>query len=277
MELVINDKKFNIEFNELTEETQIRLYSEDQECFREYALKSKYRTVRNLVVSNENADFSILKAMGENLDIIEEIWNNPNFTKPEGITRKMIKGEMRITIAKDEKIPSEILNAILVGEVTGKYKDCYQSAYAISHNPNFKMTDETRIILLLKPSHSVHFDLAVNDEGTTSELLNEVFRKLLIGRKAGYRRAVNSILFSKNFKMDSESKKVWMDSTYRRDEIPATKRSIKRWKKEKTEIKKQLDNEDLDKYTREWQENKLSKVEKEIEKKQNELEFLESL
>lgn len=221
MEVNIGNRIFNISFNDLTTCAQIKLYNSAPKLFEEEAAKSKDYRIQKLIAENEKTNPAVLLKMIEmhNLksEVVTEILNNPNFKKTEEVMERLIENEGRLAVAENTETSSNILNKILQNEVLKKYKDCYQSAYSISHNPNFKMDDETRNLLLTRRTkHLIYFKLAVNDEGTSSKILNKIFRKEIKERKAGYKRIVYIILNSPNFEMDSESNEIWKDHNYKK-------------------------------------------------------------
>ena len=235
MKLVINERKFKIDFNDLNKETQIRLYRECPEIFCKLAAKSSYSEVRKMAAvdrSKQNLDSDILEGMllkERALDIAENIWYNPNLKKTDDLRRKLIKSSKRLIIAKDVETPNEILNEILINEALGVYHDGMQAVCAIDNNPSFKMNEKTRKILLSKTRRYMTFDIAVNDEGTLPEELNKILKKELKDRKAGYTSAVSIILNSPNFIFDKESKEIWENSKYKKE---CERRAARRRKRE---------------------------------------------
>lgn len=201
-----------VEFNDLLENTQKRLYLQDSEKFEEYAAKSQFTEVRKLVIKNNQASSTNLDEIFK-LEIEKEgitnltlLWNHPNFQKDNKKRRILEKGkyDLREILANDKDSSSDFLNEMIRGEELqkGRHPAIMQ---AILKNKNFKMENETRK-MLAKDTRSVFRVMAAKDKNSSSEFLNEMLRREL--QNENNEKVIETIMANKNFKMEVKTREM---------------------------------------------------------------------
>ena len=150
--------------------------------------------------------------MENDTDVIEAIINNSNF-KMDDKTRELLAksnySEYRELVAKDEGSSSEFLNQNLLKEIEeGDNDDVIE---AIVNNPNFKMENGTRKKLAESDSWR-NRGLAAEDEGSSSEFLNQMFHNEL--ENENDTDVIEAIINNSNFKMDDKTRELLAKSDY---------------------------------------------------------------
>lgn len=179
-------KGVEVQFNDLTEEMQEKLYLERKAEFEKEAAKSQYAEIRRLIINEDEIDLVVLdeafnvetKIYGneenQNLNLI---WKHPKFEKNDDKRKILAESDnwsFRMLPAEDEGSSSEFLNQMLRDEIQN---DCDRVVVdAIINNPNFKMEEETRK-MLAKSDNRNHRIIAVKDEGSSEEFLENMFWK----------------------------------------------------------------------------------------------------
>lgn len=201
-----------VEFNDLLESSQKRLYLLHKEKFEEHAAKSQFSRIRRLVVEdpkakscNLDAIFAIeLVTKGENMSML---WYHPNFKRTDEKRRMLSKSEgsidIRVIPAEDNESSSEFLNEQLLGELQSHA--LFSVIEAILNNKNLKLKDENRKMLANSNNRHIR-NLVAKEETGSSEFLNEMLRKELEGEKIEW--IVDTIIANKNFVMEEETREM---------------------------------------------------------------------
>lgn len=116
-------KETRVQFSDLLEDVQKKLYLQEPSTFTKEASRSVYKSVQRLVVENEETSSQILDEMFERKledgrcdSIFPLIWKHPNFQKTEEKRQRLTKAkdeEFCLIVAKDEDSSSPFLNQML--------------------------------------------------------------------------------------------------------------------------------------------------------------------
>lgn len=169
-----------LEFKDLSEETQKRLYLENKEKFKKEAAKSQYNYVREFLIRDEGTDSETLDELFKvetNTQNILKLLKHPNFQMNDETKKKLSKSDnwkLRELAAKDETNTSEFLNQMLRNEIEGVQDE--DVINAILNNLNFKMEEETRK-KLSESINAVFRKIIAEDEETSAQLLESMYWK----------------------------------------------------------------------------------------------------
>lgn len=111
---------------------------------------------------------------------------------------------------------SEVLNQMLRNKIEKGISS--REVEEIINNPNFKMDEETRKMLAESEEWEDRI-LAAEDEGSSSEFLNQMFRNELENEDYGDADVTEAIINNPNFKMNEEARKKLAGSDYWRDRV----------------------------------------------------------
>lgn len=198
-----------VEFNDLLESTQKKLYLQDKEKFEGYAAKSQFAKVRKLVIEDSQASstnldeiFAVETANYENITNLILLWNHPNFKKNDEKRRILVKGsfDARRMLAEDKDSSSKFLNEMLQEELQGN--EMFSIIEEIMNNKKFKMEDKTRE-MLAKAGHYPSKVLLAHYKGNSSKFLNEILRTEM--QNKNNREVIETIMSHENFKMEKET------------------------------------------------------------------------
>ena len=205
-----------LEFNDLSEQAQEKLYLQEKKKFQEDASKSQYASIRKLLIEDEECESSIIDEVFKIeteiygcMRILEMIWKHPKFEKTDE-KRKILAESDDVNIvcivAKDEDVSSEFLNEMLRREVQGQnYEEVTE---AIIQNSNFEIEEET--IIVLANSDEWEDRLIAAEKETDSSRLNEMLRKEVQGENDG--DVTEAIIQNSNFEMEEETIRVLANS-----------------------------------------------------------------
>ena len=142
--------------------------------------------------------------MNKNIEIVKEIVINEKFRMDEGIRKNLSISklwEYRKIAAENKDSSSEFLNKMLRYEVENE--EDADVIDAILNNPNFRMEEETRKVLI-NLGYWKYGELVAKDKETSSELLNHM---LSIETEHLYSlHAMETILSNPNFKIEEKNK-----------------------------------------------------------------------
>jgi len=206
-------KGVELQFDDLSQKAQEKLYLSDKKKFEEVAAKSQYYEVRRLVVNNEESSsksldeiFKIEIQSFSHRDIISLLWQHPNFEKNDekfNIIMKSSKGDLIFVLAEDEKISSELLNQIILDTIKRSGDD--DIIHTAIKNPNFKMGNETRI-KLAESQHWEYRQIAAKEERCSEAFLNQMLVAEIQGEED--EDVIKAITKNCNFVLDDPTREV---------------------------------------------------------------------
>lgn len=221
-------KGVEVQFNDLTEEMQEKLYLERKAEFEKEATKSQYAKIRRLIINEDEIDLVVLDEVfnleaeiygnRENLNLI---WKHPKFEKNDDKRKILAESddwEIRMIPAEDEESSSEFLNQILRDKIQGDEDG--EVIEAIINNPNFKMDEKTREMLAESGEWRIRM-IPAKYEGSSSEFLNQMLRDEI--QDYGDCDVIETIINNPNFKMEEEIRKMLAESNDYENRIIAAK------------------------------------------------------
>ena len=209
-----------IGFNDLTEETQRKLYLQNNEIYRMNVVQSVYPNIRKLIAKNKKSSSSILDKLFEietkvyNFTCINNIkllWKHPNFVKSDekcNILANSDKEELMLVVIVDKETSSACLNKMLQNELKEK-RDRFIKI-VLKKRLSKKMENKT--IEMLALSKSVEDRIVAAREELNLINLNQMLRNELQGDNNGNVKA--AIKKNSKFKMDLENRKELFKSGY---------------------------------------------------------------
>ena len=210
-------------FNDLSEQTQEKLYLQDKKKFEEDASRSQYASIRKLLIEDEECEASILDEIFKNeteiygcMKILEMIWKHPKFEKTDEKRKKLVESDdenIVCIVARDEETDSSRLNEMLRKEV--QCVDDEDVTEAIIQNSNFKIEEET--IRVLANSKKWKNRLIAAEKETDSSRLNEMLRREVQGKSND--DVKQAIRQNFNFEMEEETIKAIVNSEDWRDRL----------------------------------------------------------
>ena len=210
-------KGVEVQFNDLTEEMQEKLYLERKAEFEKEATKSQYAKIRRLIINEDEIDpivldevFNLEAEIYGNRENLNLIWKHPKFEKNDDKRKILAESddwEIRMIPAEDEESSSEFLNQILRDKIQGDEDG--EVIEAIINNPNFKMDEKTRE-MLAKSDDRYYRIMAADDEGSSSEFLNQMLQNEIQGY--GDSKVIETIVNNPNFKMDEKTREMLAES-----------------------------------------------------------------
>lgn len=202
-----------LQFNDLSEEIQEKLYFSDKEKFKKEAARSKYEHIRRFIISDNESDVEILDEVFKvetqvygNLHHLRKLWNNPKFNKNDEKRQILAESDcaqIQLIAAEDEGTSSVILNQILRKEVV-KINSVEEVIEAIFENDNFEMEEETRRVLA--KSDNYYYRCIAAEHESNSCTLTQMLQDEIQGHDD--RDVINAILNNQNFKMNDETRKI---------------------------------------------------------------------
>ena len=219
-----------IQFNDLSEQSQEKLYFQEKEKFEMEVVKSQYANIRRLLIKDEKTSsntldeiFKVETEIYGNAQNIVALWNHPNFEKNDEKRKTLATSdswEIRKIATEDEESSSKLLNEMYRNEIQGEYNE--EIIEAILYNPNFQMEKETLKVLAKSKKWEDRLEAAKYDgEETSSEFLNEMYRNEIQGE--GNDDVEDAILNNLIFKMEEETWNILAKSPYWQDRIRAAK------------------------------------------------------
>lgn len=182
----INMKGTIVEFCDLNEEAQRKLYEKQGATLAEEAIKSKYVSIRliaikDLSLGSEQLDKLFEKELSNSEEkMIRYIYDHPNFKKTDEKRRRLLKAEkseIRKIAICDKETTSEFLNELLLEDLKNGKDEYLRNIYSFKENPNFEMNEEVSIAIIKNTERiSEITDMAENPK-TSSRILNEIIRK----------------------------------------------------------------------------------------------------
>ncbi len=213
-----------VRFNDFTEEAQKKFYEAKKDEFREDASKSQFASIRELVANDEETSNKvlneILKEEVTNKDkqepaVIADIFERKDFIITEEnqkLCAKSSNWRIRLLRVKDENTSSEFLNEMLKEEVTNKDKQNLFVLKAILSRENFTITEENRKLCAKSSDLGTRLWI-VEDENTSNELLNEMFKEELTNKDKQEPAVIADIFERKDFTITKENRRLWVDSS----------------------------------------------------------------
>lgn len=196
-------------FNDLSEQTQEKLYLQDKKKFQEDASKSRYASIRELLIEDEECESSILDEsfkveteIYKKIVNLVKIWKHPKFEKTDEKRKVLAESndwEIRIIAAEDEASSSEFLNEMLRKEMQKEHDE--DVMMAILNNENFKMDIET--FSLFANSRDEDDRETAGSYMQDSTKLNELLRNEVEGENEGL--VIDAILENECFEMGEET------------------------------------------------------------------------
>lgn len=205
-----------VRFDELTEETQIRLYQSNPKRLEKEASTSKYKKVRELVIKNEETSETVLKEMFQQAvknkeeQVVCKLWNHPNFTKNDEEKRMFatVSVSTFFDIIQDSEASSKLLNQIFRDEIETSC-GAWAGKYFIMQNPNFQMEEETKE-RLIESFYKEDRIFVVKETAATSTLLNKMLRKEI--ELYQEQDVIDEIMERPNFQIEEKTKKAMRKS-----------------------------------------------------------------
>ena len=205
-------------FNDLSEQTQEKLYMHDKKKFQEDASKSQYASIRKILIEDEETEKSILDEIFKveteiygKMENIVQIWNHPKFEKTDEKQKVLADSDnwrIRVIAAEDEGSSSELLNEMLRKEMQKEQDQNVMTA--IFNNENFKMDIETFSLFANSESEGCREIAASYMEDSIR--LNELLRSEVEGENEG--DVIDSIIENEFFEMEEETLEVLAKSDY---------------------------------------------------------------
>ena len=219
-----------IQFNDLSEQSQEKLYFQEKEKFEMEVVKSQYANIRRLLIKDEKTSsntldeiFKVETEIYGNAQNIVALWNHPNFEKNDEKRKTLATSdswEIRKIATEDEESSSKLLNEMYRNEIQGEYNE--EIIEAILYNPNFQMEKETLKVLAKSEEWDDRLEAAKYDgEETSSEFLNEMYRNEIQGEHD--EDVILAILNNTKFQMEKETLKVLAKSKKWEDRLEAAK------------------------------------------------------
>lgn len=204
-------KGVELQFDDLSQKGQKKLYLSDKKKFEEVAAKSQYAEIRKLVVDNEESSsksldeiFKIETQSFSCRDIISLLWKHKNFEKNDEKAYILMKSSKFIyVLLEDEGISSELINKIILYSI--KWFDDEEIVYTAIKKINFQMESKTRISLA-KSGKWEYREIAAEDIGASEEFLNQ----MLIDEIQGERDedVISAIANNCNFVLGNKAKEI---------------------------------------------------------------------
>lgn len=200
-----------LQFDDLSQAKQEKLYLSDKKKFEEVAAKSAYFGVRKLVVDNEESSSEslseIFKRETQSLthsDMIKQIWEHQNFEKDDeklNVLMKSQNDELIIAVVGDESVSSDLLNKIIVDTI--KKSGHNEIIYTAIENSNFQMGNETRI-KLAESKQWGYREIAAKDERCTDAFLKQMLIAEIRGEED--EDVIKAITNNCNFMLDDKTR-----------------------------------------------------------------------
>lgn len=214
-------------FNDLSEQTQEKLYLQDKKKFQDDASKSQYANIRKLLIEDEECEVSILDEIFKvetenyaNIENIVQIWNHPKFEKTDEKRKVIAESDwwrLRVILAEDEGSTSELLNEMFRKEMQKEQDQDVMTA--ILNNENFKMDIETFSLFVNSGSEGYREIAASYMEDSIR--LNELLRSEVEGENCA--SVTDAILENECFEMEEKTLKVLANSCCDEDREVAVK------------------------------------------------------
>lgn len=203
-------------FNDLSEQTQEKLYLQDKKKFQDDASKSQYASIRKLLIEDEECEPSILDEIFKveieiykDIENLVQIWNHPKFEKTDEKRKVLAESSywrIRIIAAEEEGSSSQLLNEMLRKEIENEPDE--DVINAILNNQNFKMDIET--FSLFANSEDEDYRAVAGSYMEDSIRLNELLRSEVEGENYG--SVIDAILENECFEMEEETLEVLAES-----------------------------------------------------------------
>jgi len=206
-------KETKVQFSDLTENAQKKLYLQAPSTFSKEASRSVYTSVQRLVVEEEETTSQILDEMleiklnNERCDsILPLIWEHPNFQKTDEKRQRLAKAkneEICQIVAKDEDSSSQFLNQMLRDKMQEKM--VLRTIVAILRNTKLQLEKETE-----EQFTKVKANWKIKEEAVkrikSSSTLNQLYRKELdeYNYWENSEAVLDAIEKNENFQMEEE-------------------------------------------------------------------------